>query len=512
MRRVSQWSMSRPRVQLDGSWITRAGTAPGSSVAETSSPLADAVVVAYVHANDVAYSWHHSIVELLGNDIQDKQRVWRAGYISMSHGTDGLADARNRAVVEFLRDNKAPWLLWIDTDMGFPPDVIEQLMAAADPVERPIVGGLAFTWRQGEPDGMGGWDCIATPTTFDWGHEGDAKGFVVNYDYAFDKVQQVAGTGSACVLIHRSVFEDILKEFKPKGQLWYDRVPNPAMGKVLGEDLSFCLRANAVGKTVWVDTGVKTTHKKTIWVSEVTYIRQRMLDDLMSRAPQVPPATEPTAIIVPVLGRPQNAEPFMESLKASGAEMANVYPVIDESEDPEVIKAWADAGAGIVIQFRPGHPGTFAEKVNAAYRNTNEPWLFLVGDDVRFQPGWLDHAQHAARDGAHVIGTNDLHNPRVTSGEHATHLLIRRNYIDERGASWDGPKVVCHEGYRHNFVDNEIVTVAKQRGVWEFAQHSKVEHLHPVWGNAETDSTYERGAASVLQDKELFEQRLAENG
>src|SRR4029077_20483144 len=152
-------------------------------------------------------------------------------------------------------------------------------------------------------------------------------------------------------------------------------------------------------------------------------------------------------------------------------------------------------------------PGTFAEKVNQAYRETDEPWLFLVGDDVRFQPGWLDQAQHAARDGAHVIGTNDLHNPLVLKGEHATHLLIRRNYIDERGASWDGPKVVCHEGYGHWFVDNEIVSVAKQRKVWAFAHHSKVEHLHPLWGGAETDATYELGQSRIVEDKALFEAR-----
>jgi hypothetical protein len=111
------------------------------------------------------------------------------------------------------------------------------------------------------------------------------------------------------------------------------------------------------------------------------------------------------------------------------------------------------------------------------------PWIFITGDDVRFHPGWLDHAQHiAALTGAHVVGTNDWGNPRVMAGEHGTHLLIRRSYIEEQGASWDGPGVVCHEGYRHNYVDDEIVTVAKQRGVWVSAPGSVVEHFHPMLG------------------------------
>lgn len=501
--------------------------------ADAVPPQGDAVVVANVHDRTVTYSFYHSMMELMHNDAHNHQRVWRAGYIDMSYSTDGLAESRNTAVVKFLEEKRADWLLWIDTDMGFPPDLLERLMADADSVERPIVGALAFTWRHQTADQMGGWRCLATPTLFDWGHGDDGEmGFIVRTDYHLNAVQQVAGTGMACVLIHKSVFEAIIEKYKPLGQMWYDRVPNPGMGKVISEDLSFCMRANTVGKTVWVDTSIKTTHMKTLWVGEDDYFNQRILEEFhANRAKSVPPATEPTAIIVPVLGRPQNAAPFMESLKAAGyghssdQPLVKVYAVCDEIEDTKVIGAWDDAGAEIIWAsiwesgpfldgeaFQDERPGTFAEKVNLGYQATDEPWLFLVGDDVRFQPGWLDHAQHASRDGAHVIGTNDLKNPRVISGEHATHLLIRRNYIDERGASWDGPKVVAHEGYHHNFPDDEIVTVAKQRGVWAFAQHSKVEHLHPLWNdNIEIDDTYKLGASFYEQDRALFEERQAEH-
>ena len=62
----------------------------------------------------------------------------------------------------------------------------------------------------------------------------------------------------------------------------------------------------------------------------------------------------------------------------------------------------------------------------------------LSGDDVRFRAGWLDHAQDVARRyGAQVVGTNDAANPRVMRGEHATHPLIRRDYIAEHGAPFD---------------------------------------------------------------------------
>ena len=108
-----------------------------------------------------------------------------------------------------------------------------------------------------------------------------------------------------------------------------------------------------------------------------------------------------------------------------------------------------------------------------------------------------------------MVGTNDLHNPRSLAGDHSPHPLIRRAYIDEHGASWDGPGIVAHEGYRHWFVDDEIVTAAKQRGAWAMAHHAKIEHLHPLWGLADDDETYRLGREHVAADRELFETRAA---
>jgi hypothetical protein len=119
----------------------------------------------------------------------------------------------------------------------------------------------------------------------------------------------------------------------------------------------------------------------------------------------------------------------------------------------------------------------------------------------------LDHAQVVGTHRA-VVGTNDLGNARVMAGEHATHLLIKREYIDEVGASWDGPGVVCHEGYRHWFVDDEIVSAAKQRNEWGMALASVVEHLHPLWGKSEDDDTYRLGVRYQAADGKLFRKRL----
>jgi hypothetical protein len=259
----------------------------------------------------------------------------------------------------------------------------------------------------------------------------------------------------------------------------------------MGEDLSFCLRAGAAGIPIHVHSGVRTTHFKPAWLGESDYWRQVV----------PPPATEQTAVIVPVLRRPQNAAPFMATLRATTG-IATVYAVANP-DDAETIKAWDEAGATVL--YADGV--SFAAKVNAGYQQTTEPWLFITGDDVRFHPGWLDHAQAAAGD-HDVVGTNDLGNPRVIRGEHATHMLVRRRYADETGASWDGPGSVCHEGYRHWFVDDELVTAARLRGTFAFAPGSIVEHLHPLWGKAESDEVYDLGQESQKTDRDLFQKRL----
>jgi hypothetical protein len=266
---------------------------------------------------------------------------------------------------------------------------------------------------------------------------------------------------------------------------------------MVGEDFSLCVRLNAAGIPIFVHSGIKTTHHKDLWLGEEDYVQQ---------ADPPPPATDEVAVIVPVMKRPWQAAPFMASLKASTG-LAHAYAIADE-DDERTIAAWRQAGASVII--RPGSAGTFAEKVNYGYGATSERWIFIVGDDARFQGDWLDQAQHTARltgNVAKVIGTNDLGNPRVISGEHATHLLIDRDYIDEYGASWDGPGVVAHEGYRHWFVDDEIVYKSKQRGVWAMSTQSIVPHLHPMWGKAANDEVYELGQSHAEADAKTFEAR-----
>jgi hypothetical protein len=220
------------------------------------------VMVAWVHGDQVAHSWFTSIL----NTILTSERI--GPYCAMRYGTDGLVAARNQVAAAFL-DSPAEWLFWVDTDMGWAPQALPQLLAAADPVTAPVVGGLAFVNRETETDGFGGYRCNPIPTLYAFAEREDGKtGFTPIYNYPRDALVPVAATGSAFILIHRSVMQAVNDKYP--GQ-WYTRAPNPSTGQILGEDMSFCVRVAACGYPIHVHTGVKTTHLKPRWLQEDDY-------------------------------------------------------------------------------------------------------------------------------------------------------------------------------------------------------------------------------------------------
>lgn len=200
-----------------------------------------------------------------------------ANWLMLRSGSGGIVQARNKLMADFLAsDPSNEWLMWLDADMGFEPDAIDRLLAAADPVERPVVGGLCFAWKEIAVDGLGGFRCVARPTMFDWvEHEDGLKRFTGVASYQPDSLVQVAGTGAAFLLSHRSVIEQIAGDMEERGR-WFDRIKGTD-GELLGEDISYCVRVASYGHPLYVHTGVKTNHLKELWVTDEVFADQQEL-------------------------------------------------------------------------------------------------------------------------------------------------------------------------------------------------------------------------------------------
>lgn len=211
------------------------------------------------------------------------------------------------------------------------------------------------------------------------------------------------------------------------------------------------------------------------------------------------------AVLVPMLGRPHTVAAVRDSLHTSTDAGRCVW--ICSDGDTDVIDAATATGDQVEV-VPPRARGDYAAKINHGYRVTDEPWLFTGACDIRFHPGWWEACQRVAKSGAQVIGTNDLGNAHTASGALSTHTLIARSYVDVWGTV-DQPRTVMHEGYWHEFVDNELVETAQSRGLYGHAADAVVEHLHPLWGKAASDGMYDRALLRMGQGYPLWKRRRA---
>jgi hypothetical protein len=182
---------------------------------------------------------------------------------------DTLPAVRNTLAERFLsgKETKAEWALLIDSDMFIPfkggggfftsrarakvnpalydVDTIERLLSHG----KKIVGAVYNTRTKDGPI------CIAADLKT--GHKSGAeRELIVKLRKGpFDKLIEQPFVATGCVLVHRSVFEDIAKG-QPEGfNGWFDI--NPKAG---GEDVQFCQRALKAGHKSHIDCGLFVGH------------------------------------------------------------------------------------------------------------------------------------------------------------------------------------------------------------------------------------------------------------
>lgn len=269
---------------------------------------AERAVIGYVHPWDqVGAQFHQSLLMLREYDAKNRRRL--VGVLDESSGAQ-ITTARNKVVKGFLdydgyRD--VDWLLLIDADMQFPPDILDRLIEAADPQERPIVGGLCFAV-------MGEHGLEIVPTLFRWDTE--QQNFTRVVDYPRDQLVEVAATGMACVLVHRTVFEKIAESYTPPWPWFAETVTGDQWGATLSEDVTFFYRAKLAGFPVFVDTSVKIGHVKPIVIDETLFLATR-------KPPAEPPA--PTYVIIPVKGRQELTESLLKQLEPQKYEQIYLF-------------------------------------------------------------------------------------------------------------------------------------------------------------------------------------------
>jgi hypothetical protein len=147
-----------------------------------------------------------------------------------------IARQREKVINYWYDQNKADWLLWVDSDVVISPEGFLKLWNQKDKDERPMMTGVYFGLTRVHP-------------------------------LPKDKLIQVSAAGMGYVLMHRSVVDRIRKEL-PDAQFFME------MGrgtKFIGEDIYFFALCEKAGVPLWCDTSVTAPHMKRFSFDEHYY-------------------------------------------------------------------------------------------------------------------------------------------------------------------------------------------------------------------------------------------------
>jgi GT2 family glycosyltransferase len=222
------------------------------------------VIVGYLHPDTITQQFHHCLFGLFIHDTWRSQRI--LNFAPQFSGAN-LCKARNQMVHDMLEQERAEWLLILDSDATFPPNMLDLLLEDADPEQRPIVGALAHQ-RRGKKDehdapvfdefGRQQIEVLPTMYKIEWDDDGNWAGYREVSSYVLG-LNEVDATGCHCLLVHRDVFEKIQSSHPYR---WF-REDEVAPDIVAGEDIWFCLEARKLGYPIYVDTRLESGHVKT---------------------------------------------------------------------------------------------------------------------------------------------------------------------------------------------------------------------------------------------------------
>lgn len=345
-----------------------------------------------------------SLQNLMAWDASHSGHIIGQGAWLISPGTN-VAHQRNQLVRKFL-ETGIEWLWFVDDDMVFEPDILDQMLEVADAQERPILGALCFAWIVSANQQV-------TPTIYVFGEKDGETKLVRHTGYPRDQLIQANATGTGCVLIHRRVFVELAKRWQTPF-LWFDymewghsfsswgQIPGTDVeyagpGDHIGEDITFCLRAasdhgnradyQGGGEIfpIFVDTRIKCGHVKNVVIDEAEYdFRHPMRTGI-----------PPTFVVIPVKGE----HGYTESLLRQLAAQKNYTQILvyDNGSDDDPYTGYVPDECEVI----PAAGKSIHEMWNAGIVAATERYaacnIAILNNDLNIGPKFLEGLAQALR-------------------------------------------------------------------------------------------------------------------
>lgn len=353
-----------------------------------------------------------SLTMLLVYDAHHGRHIVDGGFF-LALQTTNIPHGRNQIVRTFLDKTDADWLWFVDTDQTFEPNVLERMLAVADAKTRPILGALVFSFSRGDAQEI-------VPTLWTIRDEQIARIMQI----PGEGLLPVAATGTGCVLIHRRALEAV-RDLQVPGRThaygdtswpWFqysDWVNADGKPDVMGEDLTFFLRAAAAGIPTYVDTRIEVGHVKRREIGRTEYELQPLGVTAI-----------PNFVVIPVKGHHDLTDALVDQLLDQG-EADGIF-IFDNGSDTDPY---------------PQRPGVTV--IPAAGKNIHEMWNAGVQTCVSGAP----RCNIAILNNDLEVGPGFLSGLAATLRADSRRLAVSPNYDNRPGTGFLEVKGICANRY-----------------------------------------------------------------
>lgn len=451
----------------------------------------ETVAIAYCHPVDsVGADFHVSLLKLIVKDANSIGRVKL--HLHLGSGAN-ITNARNELVRQFLRHPMhVDWMFFVDADMTFEPDIIDRLVEVADPKERPIVGALCFALDRGE-----GSTQEIVPTIYGFAkpeNEDDQPQMVRYQSYPEDTLMPVAATGSAAILVHRTVYETIEPKWESPWN-WYQEWL--FYGEPIGEDVTFCLKAAQAGFPIYVHTGIATGHVKPFIMNQELFAKQFARTAPAPANPIAAPADGagatyvPTYVVIPVKNRLDLTTAILDQLKEQGG--YDEILVFDNGstdgtdaylDTQDIASVYDAAGAGIYNLWNQG----LKEAQNLAGGGPCN--VAILNNDLILGDHWLETMAREMR-GSNALAVCGNYDGRNGPAVQQTTSTFKDGGFAGfafmvRGECMGSVVPYFDEAYTWYFGDDDFINEIHKAGCWAgLVTTAAVEH---IGGGSQTSS------------------------
>lgn len=379
---------------------------------------------------------------------------------------NGVRTDRNRNVIlqKFL-DSDYEWILWLDTDMAYPMDMLHRYLQQ----DKKVIGCLYF--KRNEPH----WP-IAYGTNESENDDLFPYSPLNPLTFDPDKLWEVEAIGAGGLFMHRSVFEELDNpwfKYDP-----YYHIPKDVRKehglRGLSHDLEMCERIRDKGIQIFCDPKVRADHIDMVNPINQDNFMECHFGDPGVRTGKVNVDEIDVCCLVPAVER-KKAEKTIRLMQKRAGMKGEFFIKVDEE------------GKGYVNVINEMY-----DEVKGKY-----DYYAYLQDDLMPGNGWLRKAvESLEKRGSGLFCWND----GMWDGQIATAGLVSQEFADYLAPFYDG-NLLCPE-YDHYCSDPEITMAAIEQGSYCYeasAMLAQVDynkefdgHTHEEWSKRDHKKFSER--------------------